>query len=133
MSCGSKKTKRARGGVWTAASTSTVVFVALTPPVRTADYSGFRATVELRASSGDIEVRRGVSYSNDGITWDTAVNFGSSSYVTVAGFDYAGAYTTVTSPSKQFMRLGMQARNAGAASPIVEEMLVSMTAEFKPR
>ena len=130
MSCG-PKTIRNGGGVWTLPDMTTPVFVPRTGTLRSADYASAGITLELLDPTNQIEVGRGVTTSDDGVTWNTPVAFGTAGYISSAGFDYPGGLDTIPT-TYRFLRFGILARNVTSAA-IIEQARVNMSIDLDPR
>ena len=99
--------------VWTTGST-TEIFVPGTDAMPVGKYESFRVELEYRNESGDIEIKRGVQYSDDGLSWDAATAFDTSSWVATEGYNLPTDWTDVLN-GRKFFRLGVIARSSTAA------------------
>lgn len=113
-----------RQKVWSDGST-TGIFHAITAPMLIEDVDEYRGTLELIASSGDVQVQPAYQVSNDGRTWysgatsaaaDTFTTFGTNR--TTAGLTYATTFSTLApSEKKKWVRFGVVGKNGTAGKP----------------
>ena len=113
MPCGSGS-NTIDGCVWAGGNTTPQIFSVFTEAMDVAKVESFRAEFDLRNRSGDIEVKRGYQYSDDGVTWDTAVAYDTASWVSTEGFNMPVAYTN-TDVTRRWIRFGMIGRSSAAS------------------
>jgi hypothetical protein len=129
MACGSGS-NIIEGWAWAAGDTTPEVFAVLTEAMSVASVESFRAEFELRNRSGDIEIKRGYQYSDDGLTWDTAVAYDTASWVSTEGFNMPTAYAN-TDVTRRWIRFGIIGRSAAASDN--ECARVTLTLDLKNR
>ncbi len=131
MGCGSKKMNATGSGHTD--GTTTPVFTALTSSLEVNAYESAKLSMEVldRSSATDVEVARGVQYSEDGVSWDSPSAIGA--YTSSEGWDYGSAYVTVTA-SKRYVRYGLMTRQtSGAGGSYYESLRVNLAIDLKPR
>ena len=98
--------------VYTKGSTSTALFHPGEQVLETNEVHDLRVSFDLRQNSGDVAVRPGFQMSNDGETWDTAVEF-AQDFTTTAGHTYGSEFIHFPSLAtrKRWVRFGTFARN----------------------
>ena len=130
MACGGSS-RTFSGWAWTTGSTTTV-FVPLTEPMLVANVEAIRVELELRNRSGDIQVKRAVQYSDDGITWGAAAAFDDAGgWIATEGFHLPSDYTDLTDRTKRHVRFGVLAQSSAAADN--EQARVTYLLDIKSR
>ncbi len=131
MGCGSKRVRVSGSGHTD--GTTTPIFSALTGDLSVNDYESARIAIEVQdlSNATDVEVARGVQYSNDGISWDAASAIGA--YTSTEGWDYGAAYVSLNG-AKRFARYGIMTRQtSGAGGSNNENVRVNLDIDLKPR
>ena len=119
--------------IWSSGDAGADIFFPGTPAMKTIDWIGGRASLEVQATSGtgEIEVSLYYQLSNDQITWDSPVAMSTDTgLVSALGYDYGTAGTTVPT-TKKFVRFGLVSnQKAGTA---IEQMRVRFILDRNPR
>jgi hypothetical protein len=110
MACGGSS-NAFKNSAWTN-GTTTPVFSCFTEPMNVSNVESIRVEMELRNRSGDIEIKRGLQYSDDGYTWDTATVFDDAAgWIATEGYSYGADYT-LTDTDRRFVRFGVMAKRS---------------------
>ena len=129
MSCNSSATL-GPANLWSKKSTTVELFFPLTSIMKTTGINAARAAFELENSSGALHVRPAYRLSNDGDSWDAAVELGSD-FLSGDGVKYPSGYTAlaVALSGRQFVQFGMLTKNQSGSQ--VEQGFVTMTLDLE--
>lgn len=105
--------------VYSAANATTWLFFPLTGPMVTTQMDESRTALELDNVSGNVQVQPALQYSDDGVTWDTAVYFGDTQTTTertTDGTTYETGFTALPTPAKTYVRIGVRVKNSSGTA-----------------
>lgn len=124
--------------ILTANSTSTQTFNPLTEALDSTHFSEVRVALHVQAlSDSNVEMKPGVQYSNDGLTWDSAIALdlatAPSDWSSGAGWKYMDSWKTLPPSGTQrlFCRFGVIARNSSVGSSRPQNAQVKMYISYR--
>ena len=127
MSCGGTPSSiTVTMALWTGKSTTTALYVRLIDAIDMSKVKFVRATLQVESPSGAFQGKAGYRYTNDKVTYDTAVDL--TSYQVNGGIIY-GAWVDVTASAKLFAEFGVQTLNQSGTQ--VEMALATLRIDFR--
>ena len=112
MGCNSKTLSKSRT-CWTLFNVSSLFIPYMT--VETNKYEEVRPAFLIQSSTDPVKARPAVQYSDDGIIWGAATEFGPAMTSTANAWHYGDTYASIAS-AKRYARFGVNcARDAGSS------------------